>query len=183
MSTPGGPTESSEAMLNIVEVAPGSPPPEATVVTFYARSGTESQGRVFLGDGHGGRGAEYLRLTLDRNSLAAHPDGSPFADGDSIQITIRVMDPSKILFQMEPAGLRFSDTSPAELRISYAPADGDLDHNGRKEEVDDSLENHLAIWRQAGTGTAYIRLPSTVSRSGRTVRADLPGFSRYAIAY
>ena len=48
---------------------------------------------------------------------------------------------------------------------------------------DDSLETHLGIWRQPDTGSPFVRLESTVQRASQDVRASLPGFSRYAIAY
>ncbi len=183
LSSPSGPTENPAAALDIVQLPASAPATERDVVTFYARRGASREGRVYFGDGHGGRGTEYLRLTIDKNSLAAQPDGTPFAVGDSVLITIRVADPARILFTMEPAGLRFSDAAPAELRISYGVTAGDLDHNGKNDSADDDEETHLAIWRQANPGAAFVRLDSRVSRGGKTVVADLPGFSRYAIAY
>lgn len=183
LSSPFGPSEEPAATLNILSVAASSPAPEAGSVTFVARKGRRTEGRVYLSDGHGHRGTEYLRLTVDKNSLLTRPDGTPFADGDSVAITIRVADPTRILFEMLPAGLTFSADSPAELRIRYDVAGEDLDHTGGHDAQDDSVETHLGIWRQSAKNTSFVRLPSSVTRSHKEVRADVPGFSRYAIAY
>ena len=187
-SSPLGPTEIPAPALNILSLAPGTPPVAGTV-TFFATKGRRSVGRVYLENGQGGsehrredddgdtRGREYLRLTIDRNSLLARPDGTPIADGDSVLITIRVADPARILFELDPAGLMFHPDAPAELRIRYDVAGEDLDHDGRHTSRDDGLPDHLAIWRQADLNAAFVRLPSQVSRSERN------GFSRYEIAY
>lgn len=183
-SDPFGPSEQPAANLNIVAVAPVAAPPELQTVSFYARKDRQTEGRVRLADQPGrGRGNEYLRLTIPKDALLARPDGSPFALGDSVLITIRVADPARILFELEPAGLRFDPSRMAELRIRYDVAAGDLDHNGRHDQQDDSIEDHLGIWRQADPGASFVRLESIVARNNREVRALLPGFSRYAIAY
>jgi hypothetical protein len=184
LTDPLGPSEQPAANLNIVAVAPTAAPPELQTVSFYARKDRRSEGRVRLADQPGqGRGNEYLRLTIPKDALLARPDGSPFAIGDSVLITIRVADPARILFELEPTGLRFDPARMAELRIRYEVTAGDLDHNGRHDEQDDSLENHLGIWRQPEPAAPFVRLESIVTRNNREVRALLPGFSRYAIAY
>lgn len=202
-TTPIGATESTEAALNVVEVAPSEAGPETTLVTFVAHKGKSFEQKLYLSDttaapsldehdsGHsddeqsdsGHHGKEYLRFTLGKNSLLTQPDGTPFGDHDSVTITIRVVDPARMMFQFEPAGLKFSPSDPAELRINYDVADGDLDHNGRHDAEDDSLEDHLAIWVQETPGAPYTRLTSLVAKSSKDIRADLPGFSRYAVSY
>lgn len=183
-TSPFGPGEEPAANLNVVVAAPTAAPPDLAAVSFYARQGRRSEGRVYLTDQPGvGRGHEYLRLTIPRDGLLARPDGTPIATGDSVLITIRLLDPSRILFQMEPGGLRFNPASPAELRIRYEVADGDLNHDGLRDAQDDSVETHLGIWRQADPQSVFVRLESVVWRNNREVRASLPGFSRYAIAY
>ncbi len=183
LSSPLGPGQETEAMLAVLSVAPDSPPPEAAILSFVAQKGRSTDGRVYLTDGHGHRGAEFLRFTVGRNSLLARPDGRAFANGDTITITIRVIDPARILFEMQPAGLTFSPADPAELRIRYQAAGDDLDRNGRHDVEDDSLETHLGIWRQAIPGAPFVRLPSSVSHAHRDIRTDVTEFSRYAIAY
>jgi hypothetical protein len=181
-TTPAGPTEVSESSLNVITVAP-TELPETTSVSFYAVKGNKREQRLYSERADGSRGDEYLRLTVDDNSLLAAPDGRPFLQGDSVLITILVADRSHMLFQLEPAGLTFNPANPAELRVSYAVAGGDLDHDGDHDAADDSLQTHLGIWRQELPGTPFQRLPSLVSVSSKDVQADLPGFSRYAVSY
>jgi len=183
-SSPLGPGEEPATALNIVSLSAQSAPPELAAVSFYARRGKRVEGRIRLADQPGiGRGRDYLRLTIPKDALLARPDGSPIAEGDSVLITIRVVDPARILFQMEPTGLQFNPSSMPELRIRYDIAAGDLNHDGRHDAQDDSVETHLGIWRQPDAGSSFVRLESTVQRTSQDVRANLPGFSRYAIAY
>jgi hypothetical protein len=88
-----------------------------------------------------------------------------------------------MMFEFQPSGLKFNPASPAQLRISYAAANGDLDRDGDHDSTDDSLETRLAIWRQETPGTPFERLMTLVSTSNRDVRASLTGFSRYAVSY
>ena len=183
-SSPLGPGEEPAVNLKIVALSPESAPPDLAAVSFYAYRGKRVQGRIRLADQPGiGRGRDSLRLPIPKDALLSRPVGSPIAPGDSVLITIRVADPARILFQMEPAGLRFNPSSMPELRIRYDIAGGDLNHDGRRDQQDDSLETHLGIWRQPDTGSSFVRLESTVQRASHDVRASLPGFSRYAIAY
>lgn len=181
---PFGPTEEPAADLNIVAVAPTAAEPESSSVSFWAYKNKRSEGRIRLADQPGqGRGNEYLRLTIPKDALLAHPDGTPFASLDSILITIRVADPARILFELEPSGLRFDPSAAPELRLRYDVAAGDLDRNGRHDADDDAIEDHLAIWRQEALEDPFMRLESVIIRNNHEVRARLLGFSRYAIAY
>lgn len=181
-TTPAGPTQVSESALPVITVTP-TELPQTTTASFYAVKGENREQRLYTERADGSRGDEYLRLTIDDNSLLAFPDGRPFLRGDSVLITILVADPSRMLFQLEPAGLRFNPANPAELRVDYGAAGGDLDGDGDHDAADDSLQTHLGIWRQETPGTPFERLPSLVSTSSRDVRAGLPGFSRYAVSY
>jgi len=95
------------AELNILKLAQNAPPLWNPTISFYAIRGEDREGRIFFQDTGGGRGEEYLRLKIDGASLLAHPDGTPFAVGDSILITVTVVDVQQILFDLEPSGLRF----------------------------------------------------------------------------
>lgn len=181
-SADDGPTEKSESLLSVIAVSPTALP-EATIVSFYAVKGQSSEQRLYTVKPDGSRDDEYLRFTLDGKSLLARPDGTPFINGDSVLITISVVDQSRMMFQFEPSGLKFSPANPAELRISYAAAGGDLDNDGDHDSADDSLETRLAIWRQETPGTPFQRLSSLISTSDHDVRANLTGFSRYAVSY
>jgi hypothetical protein len=171
--------------LTILRLSAVSPPLFNPVASFYAVRGDNREVRVFFqkDDGSGEAGDEYLRLRVDAEALLAYPDGTPFAGDDSVLITVRVVDPARLLFEFEPAGLTFSPSRPAELKIHYDEADDDLDEDGDIDLEDDALELTLAIWRQENDGDPFVRLGSLLLDDVEEIDAELEGFSRYALAY
>jgi hypothetical protein len=183
-SDSSGPDSSKPpADLNVIRLPDGSPPLLNAETTFYARRGEDREARIFFQDDVGGAGEEYLRLRVDAPSLRARPDGTPFAEGDSILITIRVVDPAQMLFELEPSGLTFSPDVPAELKIHYDQTGGDLDDDGDVDVDDDAIESTMAIWRQASPGDPFVRVGTAVVEDLEEAEAELQGFSRYALAY
>lgn len=182
-STAPGDTTRDPADLNVVRLAQTSPPLFNGVDSFYARKGEDRELRIYFQDEVGGSGEEFLRLKVSAPSLLARPDGTPFLTGDSILITVRVVDPIRILFEMEPAGLTFAPGTPAELKIHYAHADHDFDEDGSIDSVDDQIKSELAIWRQETLSDPFVRLGSVNEVTLEEVNADILGFTRYAIAY
>ena len=169
--------------LTVLRLSDNSPPLFNPVVSFYAVRGQNREARIFFDDGQGREGDEYLRLRLDDASLLAHPDGTKFADGDSVLITIRVVDPSRTLFELEPGGLQLNPQDPAQLRIRYQRVDDDLNEDGRVDVGDVQLEVSLGIWRQEKPGDAFVRLGTILLDDLDEAEAALEGFSRYALAY
>jgi hypothetical protein len=187
-SSSGDPNSDTDASkpaeeLNVVRLSESSPPLFNPVVSFYAVRGQNSEARIFFDDGQGQPGDEYLRLRIEDVSLLAYPDGARFAEGDSILITVQVVDPAQTLFELQPSGLQFNPLAPAELEIRYQRADGDLNEDGKVDAVDVELETSLAIWRQERPGDPFVRLGTVLQADIDEVRATLDGFSRYALAY
>ena len=184
-SESSGPTDTTRppAELNIVSLSDQAPPLYNPEVSFYAVKGEDREARIFFQDDQGGPGEEYLRLRIDAPTLRARPDGSPIAEGDSVLITVRVVDPQQMLFEMEPSGLAFSDDKPAELKIRYVEAGGDLNDDGSVDSEDDNIENTMAIWRQETPSDPFVRVGTAVVKDLEEAEADLTGFSRYALAY
>lgn len=98
-------------------------------------------------------------------------------------ITVQVLDPTNILFQMEPTGLTFNPAEPAELKIHYDHADHDFNEDGAVNTIDDQIKSTLAIWRQETPADNFVRLGSVNVEDLEEINADVLGFSRYAIAY
>jgi hypothetical protein len=190
-SDSGGPDDGGDdtvkppSDLTILRLAEGSPPLFSTEVSFYAVRGENREGEIsFVDDEHPGEpGEKYLELRVDAEAPSARPDGTPIADGDSVLITVRVVDPARLLFQFEPAGLTFNPSRPAELRIHYNHADDDLDEDGDVDVDDATLELTIGIWRQENDGDPFERLGSLLVDNLEEVEAELGGFSRYALAY
>jgi hypothetical protein len=169
--------------LNVVHVAPSSTPLFNPADSFYAVKGEDREVRIYFQDEAGAQGEEYLRLRIRPSTLLARPDGTPMAAGDSVLIHVSVVDPAQMLFQFEPTGLQFSPAEPAELKIHYDHADGDINDDGVSNSEDDTLERTLAIWRQENPADPFVRLPSLLTLETDEANADITGFSRYALAY
>ena len=169
--------------LTVVHVAANSTPLFNPSDSFYAVRGEDREVRIYFQDEAGGQGEEYLRLRVDAPTLLALPDGTPVAPADSVLIHVRVVDPSQMLFDLEPSGLRFNPAVPARLKIHYDHADGDLNDDGVADGEDTAIESTLAIWRQEKPGDPFVRLSSVLSFELDEAEAELTGFSRYALAY
>lgn len=175
----------NESDLQVLKLRPGVPPLEQTSASFYAKSGEAREVALYFTDGSGGRGSLYFRLRLGANTLLTGPDGKPVAPGDSVLITVKLPDPNVLLFDLEPSGLRFSGTDPAELVISYAEADQDFNGDGKREkdQKDQEIERRLGIWRQEAPGKPFERLKSRLDEQLDQVTAPLDGFTRFAMSY
>jgi hypothetical protein len=185
-SDSGGPedgTTKPPSELKILRLSDASLPLFNSEESFYAVRGEDREARIFFQDESGGQGEEYLRLRVDAQSLQAYPDGTPFAEDDSVLITVRVVDPAELLFELEPSGLQFNPSEPARLKIHYDHADDDLNDDGDVDESDDDLEQTLSIWRQESPGDPFVRLGTVLDQDLEEVEAELEGFSRYALAY
>jgi hypothetical protein len=182
-SEPDAGDSKDPAQLNIIRLADTSPPLLNAVDSFYAVRGEDREVRIFFADVEGGEGEEYLRLRINARSLLARPDGTPFQEGDSVLVHVQVVDPTQLLFDLQPTGLRFSTADPAELKIHYDHANDDFNDDGRVDQEDDSIETTLGIWRQENPGDPFVRLGSAVVEDLKEIDGDLQGFSRYALAY
>lgn len=169
--------------LNVVHVAATSTPLFNPVDSFYAKRGEDREVRIYFQDSGGGQGEEYLRLRVNANSLSSLPDGTPIAAGDSVLIHVSVVDPTQMLFEFQPSGLQFDPANPAELKIHYDHADGDINDDGKADSTDDLLEHTLAIWRQENPGDPFVRLSSLLTLELDEADANITGFTRYALAY
>jgi len=154
-----------------------------TVVTFYAVRGQDREGMIFFLASDGSPGEEFVRLKIGSATLLARPDGSPIADGDSVLITMRVVDPALLLVEFQPSGLQFNPAEPAELEMQYGEGDDDLNHDGRQDSEDAALISSLGIWRQELPGLPFVRLSSSLFTSIAACDTKITGFTRYALAY
>jgi hypothetical protein len=177
------PTEKPPAELNILRLPASHPPFERTSVAFYARVNQSREGKIYFLNASGQRGEEFAELKIDSGSLLARPDGTPFASSDSVLITMTVVDPNRVLVDLQPAGLRFRSDKPAVLKLDYGEADEDYDDDGDIDGDDSKAEQQFAIWRQEQAGEPFVRLGSVKVEDLKEVEAKLVSFSRYAIAY
>lgn len=129
-------------------------------------------------------GDEFLEFELEDGSLLRYPPSHPkagalFQSGDTITIHIQV-DPTSLIVTMEPSGLEFDPLEPAELELRYQNADDDYDGDGSPDPPEN--EEEIDLWRQENPGDPWTRVGELKDRELDRVRAELTGFSRYALA-
>jgi hypothetical protein len=167
----------------IVALPAGAPPLYQASTSFYAKKGEDREGSLYFQDASGGPGERFARLRVRAASLLALPDGTPIGIGDSVLITLQVVDPTQLLVELDPGGLKFDPLAPATLELSYSVTGGDLDDDGQVSLADTVIAGKLGIWRQETAGAPFVLLPSTRLLDLEEVTAQLSGFSRYALAY
>ena len=161
-----------------------TPPLSRSVVSFYAKRGEDREAFMYYQPKPGTSDSSlFMRFKVPGASLDRRPDGTAFQMGDSVLITISVADPSRMILDFQPSGLRFAATTPAELKIDFGEASHDLDGDGDVDAEDVTHELQLSIWKQESPGLPWIRLSSFVDFSSDKVEAKLVSFTGYAISY
>ena len=162
--------------------AAGAPSIANPVVSFYAKKGEDRSVQMVYHLAAGQKDSTvFIDLRVPARALAYRPDGTPFAAGDSVLITITLVDPTRLIADFEPTGLRFSPDRPAHLKISYAEADSDLNGDGTVNATDRRLTSQLRIWGQESAGDPWFGLNSVVDQGVHEVEAELGGFTSYSI--
>jgi hypothetical protein len=189
----GGGTTRPPTDLTVIRLAPTAPPLCSDSVG--AKFGKDPNGQdqeialVFPQSGNladctvAGMTEDFLRLKLKPLSLLRRPDSSLIANGDSVFIYVKWVGSDSILFDLQPSGLIFDPTVPAQLRIEYGEAGNDLNHDNRVDAEDTTIEHELDLWRQEHPGDPYVRVGTGKAEDTNEIEARLNGFSRYAIAY
>jgi hypothetical protein len=170
-----------ESAIDVVEVAPDAPPLQNTTVKFWAVRGEsrEVEIRYAAAPGYNGK---CLRFVVPADALLRDANGKVIQPGDSVEITIRVIDPSQFLFEFDPAGIRFDPAHPAKLEIRHRWAVADLNGDGSVDDADQAVARALSIWRQERVGDDWVKIPSERLDDLQEVHADITGFTRYALA-
>lgn len=177
-------TAAKTAAPAFLSPAPGAPSIANPVVTFYAKRGETREALMFYHASPGTTDSTvFVRFKVGAKALYARPDGSRFAAGDSVLITLTLADPVALIVDFQPAGLRFDPKDPAELRMSFAETDPDVNGDGAVNQKDTLLTRRFSIWREETATAPWISLRSTLFLSAHEVEAAVDGFTRYAIAY
>ena len=94
----------------------GAPTIANPVIRFYAKKGQRKTVFMLYHARPGQRDStDLIRFRLRENSLLARPDGRPIKNGETVLITLRLVDPVKLIVDFQPAGLRFNPRDPADL--------------------------------------------------------------------
>ena len=172
---PAAPPQRPEDRLVFLRAAPGAPSLATDQVTFRVTQEGGGEGEIRYSTGY-----DCLRFRVPGDALLRKPDGTPYLRGESVMITVRVVDPTLFKFEFSPAGIVFDPRRPAELRISYKYADRDFDGDGLIDEDDRDFE--FGVWKQERDGELWQRIGTAVLKDLEEVRAEINGFTKYAVA-
>lgn len=165
-----------ESELTFVRVDPAAPPLIAHEVSFWAVQGEEREVQIAYESSYYGNGKCLLfRVPADAVMLGVAP-------GDSVRITVRILDASEFRFEFEPGGLQFDPAHPAELEIRYRWADADYDADGDVDPRDLLLSETFGLWKKLGSSTAWERVTAERRRDRFEIHAPVVGFTQYALA-
>ena len=183
-SGPNLPPPVPNSQLHIVLQDTAAPPLLTDSASFYVVAGQDRELRMFYqGAAPGDTGEEFLRFKVPGDGLLRRPDGTVFQLGDSILISIKVVDATKFLFDFQPTGLRFSPDHPAELTLEYAHGDHDFNDDGTVDASDSTIQTQLDIWQRQPTDTFWTRLQALNFESYNELDAKILHFTEHAIAW
>ena len=166
--------------LTFLRLAENAPALANTSITFTHVQGQDSEARIyFVGQPDDD---EFLRFRIDDDTRVRRPNGQLLLPGQSVDITIRIVDMERLIFEFEPSGLRF-EGEPAELKLDFENADDDLDADGTIDDDDAAARRALSWWRQEAPGLPWFRMASFVFDEIDEIDADVFGFTNYAVAY
>lgn len=167
-----------------LRAAAGAPTIANPVIAFYAKKGVNAEVKMLYNPEPGkGDSALFLDFRVDDRSLAFRPDGTPIAQGDSVLITLTLVDASHGIVDFQPAGLRFSADKPARLKLNFLEADSDYNGDGVVNQTDKTLTHSFSVWKRESSADPWVRLSSVVDEGTDDVNADILGFTSYSIGF
>jgi hypothetical protein len=182
----GGPNDStvSQDSLTFLQPASSAPPLAERTVSFWAVRGQNREVRLMYRPYAGQHDSvEFARFRVDNSSLVTDSAGNPIAEGDSLLITLGVIDTLHLITEFHPTGLVFNPQKPARLWLRFAECDPDLNHDGVVNGTDAILVGFLRIWKQEKPGDPWSLVTSQTDFSSQDVTAEILGFTRFAVAY
>lgn len=183
-SDSAAPSGVPSTQLHVIRQSTVAPPLVAMRDSFWAKVGDGRELHFnYRGATPADTGEEFLRFEVPGDALLRKPDGSAFQAGDSILITITVVDSSHFLFRFEPAGLQFSPDHPARLKIEYLHADHDFNEDGVTNAADSTIEHILDVWRREGPTADWFHVGSVKFEDLDEIDANILSFTEYAIAW
>jgi hypothetical protein len=172
----------TQDQLTILQVDASAPPLIDTDVSFWAVRGQTREVEIRYQSVGLYPNGKCLRFVVPPQALQQRADGSPIANGDSVLISIHVVDASRYLFEFDPAGLRFDPLHPARIEVRHAWTAADANGDGIVDGKDASLKTRMAIWRQERPWDLWTRLPVSRFPDLQEIHANITGFTRFALA-
>jgi hypothetical protein len=131
----------------------------------------------------GGPGEEFVRFEVPGDGLFRKPGGSVFQPGDTVRISIRVVDAMKFVFDFQPSGLQFNPNDPARLKVEYLHADHDYNSDGVIDAADSTIQGQLDFWKNDPPSTLWFKQGGVNFESLEELDANILSFSQYAVAW
>jgi len=151
--------------------------------SFWAVKGVDSELELeYAPDSTGAEPERFLRFRVREETLMTQPNGSPFAEGDSVLITVRVDDAGRFLFDFQPSGLAFNPDEPAELKVWYLRSNPDLNGDGVVDGLDAQFELDLSLWKQESSGAPFEKIGTVQLDEADEVEAEITTFTGFALA-
>jgi hypothetical protein len=127
----------------------------------------------------GGGTSRFLRLSIIDPAYV--PGRGYLATGDSVLVTATV-DPTAMAVTFEPNGMQFG--YPAQLKIWYGGAGGDLNSDGVVDSQDSYIESQLlGMWWHENDSDPWTPISATKSLTDKSITAPLAHFSGYSVAW
>ncbi|MFN8582119.1 MAG: hypothetical protein U0163_14240 [Gemmatimonadaceae bacterium] len=146
------------------------------VVSFWAKKGTKSEVFMYYAALPGRTDSVvFVRFRIPKNGLLKYPNGQPFQSGDSVLITLTLIDNTHLAIDCQPTGLQFNPASPAALKLSYLDSDPDIDQDGDVDATDLALQAQVRIWMK-DPGTPWTRLVGNNDQNLHEVESSILGF-------
>ncbi len=151
---------------------------EQYAVSFWAVRGESRSVQINYRSSIDNNVHPFLQLTTtDPQSV---PGVGELAMGDSVLITVTV-DTTKIGVSLEPSGLQFG--APAQLKIWYDGAGGDLNGDGVADSTDAAIEAQvLGLWYREKDSDPWTKLGASQSLDEKSFTYALPHFCEYDVA-
>lgn len=180
-----GPDGVPDSQLQKVRQDSSAPPLLTMEASFWAKLGDGREIRLhYQGETSADTGAEYLRFEVPGNGLLRRPDGSAFQLGDSVLITVTVIDSVRFLYRFEPSGLQFNPSQPARLKVRYFHGDHDFNEDGVEDAADAEIEStRLDLWRRSGPGALWFKIGTVKFEELDELDANILSFSEHAVAW
>jgi hypothetical protein len=161
-----------------------SPPLYTDTASRLFAAGQSGDFRIYYKDPtSGSRGEEFVRFEVPGDGLFRKPDGSAFQPGDTVRISIRVVDAARFVFDFQPSGLQFNPNDPARFKVEYVHANHDYNDDGVVDAADSTIQQQLDIWKNDPPSTMWFKRGSVNFESLEELDANILSFSQYAVAW
>src|SRR5467141_1629021 len=148
------------------------------VVSFWAVRGESRSVKINYSSSIDSQIHPFLLLTTTDPRFV--PGVGELAVGDSVLVTVAI-DTSKLGVSLEPHGLQFGE--PAQMKLWYDGAGGDLNGDGVVDSTDAKIEAQLlGLWYRPDASKPWTHLSANQSLDEKSFMYGLPHFSEYEIA-